>query len=254
VKPIKSPDPNSRISIQPGGRLVFSNITLKQLIGTAFQRRGFDGREIIGGPGWLDAERWEVVAHAKGELTGPDGFPEPAFAMMRNLLAERFHLQVHEEQRERAVYLIEFARADRSLGRRLRRSTPDCAAIMRDEAQGKPPTFKPGEMRPCSVGVPPGQIRASALTMESLASVLSSFVGRPVVDRTRLEGPFDLELDFSPESRPGFVPPEPGVAPPTGDGPSLFTALQEQAGLKLVTGRAPVDVLVVDRAERPTSD
>ena len=254
VKPIKSPDAMSRVSIQPGGRLTFSNITLKRLIDTSFQRVGFDSREVIGGPDWVDSDRWEVMAQAKGELVGPDGFPGPAFTMLRNLLAERFRLQVHEEKRERSVYLLEFVRPDRRLGAQLRRSTIDCAAIARDEAQGKPPAGPPGQQRPCAVAVPPGQLRASAVTVSALANVLSSFVGRPVVDRTGLDGAFDIELEFSPESRPGFLPPEPGAAPPSGDGPSLFTAIQEQLGLTLVTGRAAVDVLVIDRAERPTPD
>jgi uncharacterized protein (TIGR03435 family) len=254
VKPIKASDALNRISIQPGGRLIFSNITLKQLIGTSHQRVGFDSREVIGGPDWVESDRWEVMAQANGELVGPDGFPGPAFAMLRNLLAERFRLQLHEEKRERSVYLLEFARADRRTGTRLRPSTADCAVIMRDEAQGKPPVVQPGQMRPCSVGLPPGQLRASAVTMSALSNVLSTFVGRPVVDRTSLPGIFDIELEFSPESRAAFLPPEPGAPPPTGDGPSLFTALQEQLGLKLTAGRAAVDVLVIDRAERPISD
>jgi uncharacterized protein (TIGR03435 family) len=254
VKPIKASDAMNRISIQPGGRLIFSNITLKQLIGTSHQRVGFDSREVIGGPDWVDSDRWEVMAQAKGDLVGTDGFPGPAFAMLRNLLAERFRLQVHEEKRERSVYLLEFARAERRPGTRLRPSSTDCAAIMRDEVQGKPPVVQPGQMRPCSVGIPPGQLRASAVTMSALSGVLSTFVGRPVVDRTGLAGVFDIELEFSPESRASFLPPEPGAPPPTGDGPSLFTALQEQLGLKLSAGLATVDVLVIDRAERPIPD
>lgn len=254
VKPVKPTDAMNRISIQPGGRLMFSNITLKQLIGTSYQRAPFDNREVIDGPDWIDSDRWEVMAQANGELVGPDGFPGPAFAMLRNLLAERFRLQVHEERRERSVYVLEFARADRRVGPRLRRSTTDCAAIMRDEVRGKPPAFAPGQMRPCSVGIPPGQLQASAVTLSALANVLSSFVGRPVVDRTGLDGPYDIELEFSPEARASFLPPEPGAAAPAGDGPSLFTALQEQLGLKLVAARTAVDVLVVDRAERPTPD
>jgi uncharacterized protein (TIGR03435 family) len=254
VKPVKSADAANRISIQPGGRLTFSNITLKQLIGTAYQRFGFDNREVVGGPDWIDSDRWEVMAHANGELVGPDGFPGPAFAMLRHLLAERFRLQVHHDRRERSVYLLEFVRPDRRLGSRLRRSTTDCAAIMRDESQGKAPIVEPGQMRPCSIGIPPGQLRASAVTLSGLANVLGSFVGRPVVDRSGLDGAFDIELEFSPESRASFLPAEPGAPPPSGDGPSLFTAVQEQLGLKLVAGRAPVDVLVIERAERPTAD
>jgi uncharacterized protein (TIGR03435 family) len=255
VKPVKAFDGQNRISIQPGGRLTFGNITLKQLISTSYQRTGFDNREILGGPDWVNTERWEIMAQAKGELVGPDGFPGPAFAMIRALLAERFQLQVHDEQRERAVYLLQRSRPDGSPAPALRRSTVDCAAIMRDEAQGRPPVVEPGQLRPCAVGIPPGKLQASAVTMSALAGVLGSFVGRPVVDRTGMDGAFDVNLEFSPESRANFVPPDPGAPPPPpGDGPSLFTALQEQAGLRLVAGRAAVDVLVIDRVQRPTPD
>jgi len=255
VKPVRPVDAQNRISIQPGGRLTFANITLKQLISTSYQRAGYDSREIIGGPDWVNQDRWEVMAQAKGELVGPDGFPGPAFAMMRALLADRFHLQVHEERRERPVYLLERSRSDGTPGPALKRTSVDCAAIMREESQGRPPAVQPGQMRPCAVGIPPGSLQASAVTMSALASVLANFVGRPVVDRTTLDGAFDVTLTFSPESRASFVPPDPGAPPPApGDGPSLFTALQEQAGLKLVAGRAPVDVLVIDRAERPLPD
>ncbi len=89
--------------------------------------------------------------------------------------------------------------------------------------------------------------------MASFASVLSGYVERPVVDRTGLQGSYDLQLEFSTDFRPG-VPIDPGAPRGPADGPSLFTALQEQAGLKLTTGRAPVDVLVVEHVERPTTD
>ncbi len=256
VKPIKSPDAMNRISIQPGGRLTFSNITLKQLIGTSFQRVGFDSREVIGRPGL--GRFGSLGSDGSGEganWSDPDGFPGPAFAMLRNS-ARRTIPFAGPRGEAGTVRVSAGVRPARSAPgyAQLRRSTIDCAAIMRDEAQGKPPAVSPGQQRPCAVAVPPGQLRASAVTVSALANVLSSFVGRPVVDRTGLDGAFDIELEFSPESRPGFLPPEPGATPPSGDGPSLFTSIQEQLGLKLTTGRAAVDVLVIDRAERPTPD
>lgn len=255
IKPVKSADAANRLSIEPGGRFRFSNITLKQLMGTAYQRMAYDNREIVGGPDWTDTDRFEVLAQARGELVDAAGFPTRVFAMMRALLEERFQLKVHEDKRERSVYTLQLGRGDRALGPRLKPSTTDCAAVMRDEANGKPPKFEPGQMRPCAVGVPPGRLMASAVTMDAFARVVGGFVGRPVVDRTGLGGVFDVDIEFSPEFRPGFLPPEPGAAAPApSDKPSLFTALQEQLGLKLVSDRVAIDVLVIDHAERPTPD
>jgi uncharacterized protein (TIGR03435 family) len=173
--------------------------------------------------------------------------------MIRSLLVERFHLAVREEQRDRAVYLLERIKPGAPLGRAVQPTQVDCAEFSRQEAQGRPPAFDPTRPRPCSIGPLPGQLRASGVTMASFASVLSGYVERPVVDHTGLQGSYDLQLEFSTDFRPG-VPVDPGTPRGQVDGPSLFTALQEQAGLKLTTGRAPVDVLVVDHVERPTAD
>lgn len=240
------------VDIQPGGRLIFRN-TVKGLIGTAYQRRPFDSREVIGGPDWLDSQRFEVITKAEGQLVDSTGFPAPVFAMIRSLLAERFRLVVREEQRDRAVYVLEQIKAGAPLGRAVQPTQVDCAEFSRQEANGRPPAFDPTKPRPCSIGPLPGQLRASGVTMASFASVLSGYVERPVVDHTGLQGSYDLQLEFSADFRPG-VPVDPGAPRGPADGPSLFTALQEQAGLKLTTGRAPVDVLVVEHVERPTTD
>ena len=240
------------VDIQPGGRLIFRS-TVKGLIGTAYQRRPFDSREVIGGPDWVDSQRFEIITKAEGELVDASGFPAPVFAMIRSLLAERFHLAIREEQRERAVYFLERVRPGAAPGPAMQPTQFDCAEFARQEANGRPPAFDPNKPRPCSIGPLPGKLRAGGVTMGSFASVLSGYVERPVVDRTGLQGSYDLQLEFSSDFRPG-VPADPGAPRGTADGPSLFTALQEQAGLKLTTGRAPVDVLVIDRVERPTSD
>lgn len=240
------------VDIQPGGRLIFRN-TVKGLIGTAFQRQAFDNREVVGGPDWLGSQRFEIITKAEGDLVDASGFPTPVFAMIRSLLADRFHLVVREEQRERAVYFLEQVRAGAPLGRAVERTQVDCAEVMRQEAKGQPPAFDPNRPRPCSIGPLPGKLFASGVTMGSLASVLSGYVERPVVDRTGLQGSYDLQLEFSSEFRTGMTV-DPGAPRGPVDGPSLFTALQEQAGLKLTTGRAPVDVLVIERVERPTAD
>jgi uncharacterized protein (TIGR03435 family) len=258
IKPNTSGDPMNRLAIEPGGRYRWTNTTLQQLIGMSYQRRPFDNREIVGGPDWLASARFDVIAHAGSTalLLGPDGFPGPLFAMVRAMLEDRFQLKTHDEQRERPVYALTLARRDGTLGPRLTRSTIDCTAVMRDQVQGKRPEPTPAGLLPCAIRPAPGRLQGSALSLEGFAGVLSSLVGRPVIDRTGLSGNFDVDLEFTPELVQGLAG-APAAAPPPparSDLPSVFTAVQEQLGLKLESTRAPVDVLVIDRAERPSDN
>src|SRR4051812_3673148 len=191
------------VDIQPGGRLVFRN-TVKGLIGTAYQRRPFDSREVVGGPDWLDSQRFEIITKAEGELVDAAGFPAPVFAMIRSLLADRFHLVLREEQRDRPVYFLERTRQDARLGPAIQPTQVDCAEFVRQEANGRPPAFDPDKPRPCSIGPLPGKLRAGGVTMASLTSVLSGYVGRAIVDRTGLPGAYDVQLEFSAEFRTGL--------------------------------------------------
>jgi uncharacterized protein (TIGR03435 family) len=164
--------------------------------------------------------------------------------MLRTLLTERFTLAAHNETRERPVYALVLAREDRRFGPQLQKSPTDCATAKGADA--------------CGSSVGPGFIRSRGRTMAQLAESLSrlsntgSSLNRLIVDRTGLEGQYDVTLKFTPENiPPGNVPGFPAVDP---NGPSIFTALQEQLGLKLDSQRAPVNVLVIDRADRPTEN
>jgi uncharacterized protein (TIGR03435 family) len=258
IKPNTSGDAMNGIAIEPGGRYRWTNTTLQQLIGMAYQRRGFDTREIIGGPDWLASARFDVIAHtdSTAPLIDAAGFPGPLFAMVRAMLDERFQLKVHDEQRDRPVFALMLARRDGTLGPRLTRSNIDCAAVIRDQVQGKRPELTAAGLLPCALRAVPGRVQGSALTLEGFTGALAQLVGRPVIDRSGLLGNFDVDLEFAPELLQG--PAGAGVAPSPPatrtDLPSLFTALQEQLGLKLEPTRAPVDVLVIDRAERPSEN
>ena len=248
IKPNRSGESRSNIAVQPGGRVAWTNITLRSLIETSPQRSGFDPRESIGGPDWIDRDRFDVIAHAPAgaTLVGPDGFPGPAFAMIRAMLADRFRVLVHAEDRERPIYELRLARADGSLGRRLTRSTIDCGAAMKElGAGGRLPRLADGRVA-CAIGGPPGRILSAGLGMVEIANILSGRVDRPVIDRTGLTGPFDLDLEFAPDSG--------GPEPLPSDKPSIFSALQEQLGLRLEPARGQISVLVIDRAEPPTPD
>ena len=252
IRPNRSNELRSNVAIQPGGRAIWTNVTLESLIDVSYQRAGFDRREVIG-PDWITNERFDVVAQAPrgAELTNAAGFPEPLFLMVRAMLADRFSLVVHEEQRDRPIYTLSIDRADGALGPGLKRSSVDCAAVMRDMTNGRRPELNASGRPPCTMGGPPGRFASDGLAMRDLAIGLRGLVGRPVVDATMLAGAFDWQVDFAPES----VQPNPNddPAPPAvSDKPSIFTALREQLGLRLTPARGAVAVLVVDRAERPT--
>jgi uncharacterized protein (TIGR03435 family) len=257
VKPNRSGDANMRLDMSPG-RYVWRNATLKQLVGAAYQRQGFDDRDVLGGPKWFDTDRFDVEGRSDRPATDASGFPGPVFAMVRTMLADRFKLAVHEETRERSVYALVRARGDGQLGPRLRPLDIDCAEIMRQMTRGERPPVQPDGSLPCAVGRTPGHLIARGLTMQQLANVVKRSFGRtpgaverPVIDRTGLSGYYFADLEFA-EAPVAREPGAPAIA--ADSAPSIFTALQEQLGLRLEPTRGTVDVLVVDRAEPPTAD
>jgi uncharacterized protein (TIGR03435 family) len=257
IKPNRASDARFGFRAAPAARYTWTGTTLKALIDLSHQRNAFDNRETEGGPSWTSTERFDVQAKAEdgAVLTDRDGFPGPLFAMVRTMLAERFALRTHNEVRERPVYALTVARSDRRLGSGLKKVDSDCAAAMRELAAPAPGAPRPAGPPPCSFGGGPGRLLGHTVSLAMVASVLSRQVGRPVVDRTGVADYFDVTLEFAPESdaRTSNGPPAP-QPPAVGDAPSIFTALQEQLGLKLEATRAPVDVLVIDRAERPSEN
>ena len=244
------------IGIQPGGRFNAVNVPLWDLIRQAY---AVQRTQLVGAPDWAESARYDIVAKAEGDIQGtpPGGPAGPLNFMLQDLLEDRFKLRAHRETREMAIYALTLAKADGKLGAGLRPSTVDCAAMRgRGGRMGLPPgAFPPVERPQCGMRVAPNQVVAGGASLTQLTQMLSQFTQRIVIDRTGLKGGFDIDLTFTPERMPQGPPP-PGAPPITIDpnGPSLFTALQEQLGLKLESERAPVDVLVIDHVERPTPD
>ena len=253
VKPNRTANPVTRFQAAPG-RYTWTAATLMNLINVAFQRNAFDQREVIGGPDWIAKDRFDVVVQARAgvALNEPDGFPAGVFAMVRAVLEERFGLVAHNETRERPVYALTLARADRRLGNGLKRVDTDCKEAMVRLAVPTPGAPPPGGP-PCSFGGGAGRLLGNTVSLAMFASVLSRQVGRPIVDRTGVTDYFNITLEFSGDARTSNGPPAPQPAP-ADDGPSIFTALQEQLGLKLESTRAPVDVLVIDEVSRPSEN
>ena len=239
VKPNKSGETTSFLQPRPGGNFAVGNMTLRGLIMFAY---GIQGFQLVGGPDWVATERFDITAKAAADVPPtPLGQTSPEALMLRSLLEDRFRLSVHRETRDLPIYALVLARADGRLGPRLRQTTSDDCK-KRFEAAGKagdtpiPPGGPVCGWRPLGSD----ELAAGALPMNEFARFLNVVSGRTVVDRTGLTGVWDFDLKWS---RPNAPNPDP-------DRPSIFTALQEQLGLRLDATTGPVEVLVIDRVER----
>ena len=260
VKPNVSQDGIVQMQ-RTGTRFTARGVTLGLLIRSAYDVQEF---QVVGAPPWADSDRFDIVGTMPDLPASPaaSGGPSRQSLMLRSLLEDRFRLAAHMDKRELPVYALVRARKGGQLGPSLVRSAVDCAALAASRGRGAAPSPPAGQLAPCSSSVSPGAITARSQTMAQLAAALSrltntgSSLGRLIVDRTGLDGYFDVDLRFTPERVPTFGPggPPPGMPAVDPNAASIFAAMQEQLGLKLEAQRAPVDVVVVDRVEKPTAD
>ena len=239
VRPNNSGESNASIRIQPGGRLTATNQTLRNLIRNAFNVQPY---QMAGGPDWIESDRYDIVAKvADADLDAKGNVPGPQFMLrLQSLLEERFKMVTRWETRELPVYSLVVATPGK-LGPKLKPHAGDCD---RAREGGPPPPGAPPMNCGTRTNMTPtaGKVSGSGITMQTFARNLAGGTGRNIVDKTGLTGSYDLELEFTPDQSPDTT------------GPSLFTAMQEQLGLKLDAERAPVEVLVIDKLERPTPD
>ncbi len=206
---------------QPGGGFRVRNGTLSSLIESAFDVRGF---QVSGGPPWLTTDRFDVIARSQSAIAparGADGISQTRLKLQA-LLAERFRLIVHREMREQQEYALTVAKGGPKMA-------------LSSAASGNPRGINAAD----------GHLIGRQATMGNLVFGLSRRVGRPVVDRTGLSDRYDFDLTWQ-ELR--------ADRESSAGGPSIFTAVQEQLGLKLDSIKGPVETIVVDRAERPAAD
>jgi uncharacterized protein (TIGR03435 family) len=244
IKPNHSGLPFVNFGMPPGGQFTATNAPLREIIRAAYGP--LPDFLIVGAPDWIRTERFDIVAKAEAN-------PERAqlFLMLRTLLTDRVKLAVHREMREIPIYALVRVKPGGPLGPRLRPAAVDCVALMAAAQKGTP--LPPSNRILCGTRARAGTIAIGGMTMDQIALGLWPQLGRVVVDRTGLQGSFDLDLDFGLES-PAAGSTGASDAPPQSDAPSIFTAVQEQLGLKLESTRGPVEVLVIDRVERPTED
>jgi uncharacterized protein (TIGR03435 family) len=252
VKENRSGDTNSRFRREPGGRLVITNQPLRSLIVFAYELQGY---QLVNAPSWTADARYDIVAKMAVDppVTPPGSGPGPFNHAMRVLLEDRFKLKARRDTRQLDIYALVMARPDGKPGPALRQTTQDCAQLMEALRRGgRPPAAQPGGAEVvCGMRMTSGRVVAGGVPIGPFATSLANQVGRYVVDRTGLTGGWDLTLTFLPERAPGQVTDAPAIDP---NAPSLFTALQEQLGMKLEPATGPVDVVIVDSIERAVSD
>jgi uncharacterized protein (TIGR03435 family) len=240
--------PDSAIQLAYTGRLTATSAPLRSLILRAYN---LHESQLIDAPGWLATEKFDVDARVAAV---PPGGPDALLPMFRTLLAERFRLRLHNEKRELSAFILTRARRDGRLGPQIKATQADCtrateltATEIRAQARdGWPPcgmVYTVSYVAQAATGLANrSRVRRSGISMQDFATALQTSVDRPVVDRTSLEGRFDIEYSFATASDIAA-----GIA---GNLPVLLVALEEQLGLKLDAQRTQVPVLVIDSVDR----
>jgi len=246
IKPAAPDAHGTFIRGTPGGRITLTNVSLKEMIVVAWRIQPF---QVSGGPPWLESAHYDISAK-------PDHAPKPDELplMLQSLMEDRFQLKFHRETKELPVYALVLARKDGKLGPRLIESKegscsqPDLNKPPAPLEPGKPPALFCGGMF-----MSQRSMNASSIPVANIIPMLSRTLGRTIIDKTGLTGKYDISMEWTPDESLALQPPPdaPKLPPADPAGPSLFTALQEQLGLKLESQKGPVEVFIVDSAERP---
>jgi bla regulator protein BlaR1 len=256
IKPDKSGGATGfGLRYQSGSNFNATGVTLEFLIRAAYR---IEFNQIIGGPAWINSDRFDIEAKPDAAVAeqlqklNRDDRNLATGQMIQGLLADRFKLAMHHETRELPEYVLVVAKN----GPKIREATPgdtySNGLKLRDGTPGGPGL----------VQMSPGHVAAQATTMDFFIHVLEQQLGTTVVDKTGLTGKYDIPLDWAPDtSQPSVAggaspgPQGPGAPPsPDASGPSVFTAIEDQLGLKLESQKGPVDVLVIDHVEPPSEN
>lgn len=249
IKPSAPDARDMRVRNTGGGRVNINNLPLKELIVFAWRVQPF---QVSGGPPWITTDHFDISA--KSENTPKPGELQ---LMLQALLEDRFQLKIRHETKELPVYALVLARKDGKLGPNLTEAkeggcvAPDPTQPPRRQEPGQSPVRNCGQQM-----MSQKTLNAASVPIANIIPMLARMLGRTVIDKTGLTGKYDISLEWAPdESQTGLLPPD-GPKPPPSEvqGPSIFTALQEQLGLRLESQKGPVDMLVIDRAEKPSEN
>ena len=227
----------------PDGSLHAENIPIRDVIRVAYRLRSY---QLANWPTWLSTEYFDIQAKADRNAS-----EEERFLMLRHLLTTRFKLAVRTETHNGPAYDLVI---DGHVGPRLTKSLADCVAL---QAKLPPRPLAPPPNAPlvvCGIRNLPGRVVALGVPIQTLSNTLEDVVGRPVLNHTQLRGSFDIELSYTPDPMPAPQAIPSDSKPIDPNGPSIFTALREQLGLKLEFRRNPFEVFVIDHIEKPTPD
>jgi bla regulator protein blaR1 len=255
VKPNKAGQLGMMLRNEPNGRFIANNVTLKLLMEIAY---GVKEAQILGAPGWMDSERFDIEAKPEDSFSEEmqklpqDKRIERSRPLLQSLLADRFQLKLHHDTKDLPVYALLVAKSGPKF--------PESAAPLPTDAPAPgPPGPRPQRGTIRMEGR--GQLNMTGVGLDQFAEVLSRELGRVVLDKTGLDKRYDFKLRWTPGdddriSKAGEGPDgKPSAAPPSdASGPSIFTALQEQLGLKLESQKSPVDTLVIDHVEKPSAN
>ncbi|MGA2262712.1 MAG: TIGR03435 family protein [Acidobacteriota bacterium] len=281
IKP-SDPSPNGmfmvRIGASPGGRWTASGITVGMLIQQAYDVRDY---QISGAPSWLNSERYDIVAKADV----PNITRDMAKVLLQSLLAERFNLKIHRETKELPIYALVIGKDGHKLHESETQPTSQAGSQPPDPSKPvQKGTYNVGAggTAGAAVSVGPGgkvvdteapvksgsmirmgrgQLSAQMTPVSAIAAMLAQQLGRPVIDKTDIKGNFDFSLQWTPDETqrgPGLGgmdrPATDSPLPSDTSGPSIFTAVQEQLGLRLEATKGPVEILVIDHVEKASGN
>jgi uncharacterized protein (TIGR03435 family) len=256
IKPTDRSGGLFRVGMEPSGRFVANNVTLRFLLEQAY---GLKDSQISGAPGWIDSDHYDVEAKPdeataeRQQKLSREERNKQFMLMLQSLLADRFKLTLRQETKELPVYALTVAKN----GPKLHQTpvTPGDSALSDPGPPGAP-------LRRGGIQMRRGELIANGVAPDRIADVLSRIVGRVVVDKTSLKGLYDFTLNWTPEEGQGPMirgAGDPGAgalskdaAPPDASGPTIFTASQEQLGLKLESQKGPVDTIVIEHVEKPS--
>jgi uncharacterized protein (TIGR03435 family) len=234
IKPVPPEAQCGMIQALPGGGLNVECMDLRTLLTWAYQVRRY---QISGGAPWVDSMRWTILAKP-GRDGGPEDFDKlndsernQAMDLVRQrlqaLLADRFHLEIQRESKEQTAYTLVVGKS----GLKMQEAKPDAPGFLK---MGR------------------GQLIGNGAQMATLVSYLGDILQRPVVDRTGLAGHYEFKIEWTPDPPASANSPESEPAARTG--PTLFTAIQEQTGLRLTAEKTPVETIVIRRVEKPSEN
>jgi uncharacterized protein (TIGR03435 family) len=241
IKPSAPAARNTSIFFPPGGRLEVVNMSLKEMIANAYNIQPF---QISGGPGWLDSAHYDISAKAQAARKQDD-----VLVRLQSLLTERFHVTFRHETHEGPVYALVMARKDRKPGPQLLPAREGgCTRF--DPANA----FAVDSLKLCgNFELGPDGLTLVSAPIASLTPRLARLLGRPVVDQTGLTESFNIHITWSPDQFFAMqLPPNGQPQDPTG--PSIFTVFREQLGIELKSQRGPVEIFVVEHAEKPSEN